>query len=371
MANYPVGRALAGEDGSGDVRDAHVHSRAGHQGVVTFGTNLDIFTERPLPFFNATNGIAMNLDASFGGTPDIVATGGDAADWTFSNIVGTKGADGNSDQANTGSLSVHWNNGSLNDVIEFDKGSDLTIANYVAVTLAIYVDKDWSPNDEISIYAWDTGLGEIVGAAVNLSDFFDAQNFDVWQSITITFGNISISGVGGSTTFDAIRFEVTAKSGPAPKIYLDDIQVEQTGSPAEYRVTKDPVKDYIVDAIYLTFADALAGTVTNGTMPGLAYNQFLGVSALANGIVFRRVRDGEVTFSLTLRQVSDFLRAGAAIKTNISDGTNTMLTLELILFNPILLQGSPESNYISLSISDDLSGLLLLNGFARGSDKDT
>lgn len=362
----PLGRGVVGEDGSGTTRNAHVHERLGHPGLVTFQADLFTFSPRPIFFFNATNGIAMNVNAAFSGVPLIVCNGSESspADWAFSQIVGTKASDENTDQKNSGSNSVHWNNGALNDIIEFDNGSDVAVGSYVGVSLFIYVDKDWSIDDEISMYAWDTGTSAVVGNAVDLGDFFDAQTFDVFQGMAVSFDQLGLL----SGTFDAIRFEITAKSGPSPKIYLDDVQVEAASGAAEYRVNKNPAKDYHIKSVILSFVDVFAGTLSNASMPALAFDQILAVASLTNGILFKLVQNNKVTFTVNVKQLSDFLRAGNVITHTISDGTDTMLTVSIPFPDPIVLQGSPASNYLSLTVSDNLSVLTQMNAVARGSD---
>ncbi len=375
MADYPIGRSIVGEDKSGALRSAHVHRRDGHVGLNVFSSQQNIYNPRPLFFANDENGIAMNINAAFGGSPIIVCNGSEVtpADWVFSEPVGTKAVDENTDQKNSGSRSVLWDNGSLNDIVQFADSGPLTISSYVALTLAIYVDKDWSVNDEISVYGYDTGVPGIVGNSVDLSDYFNAQDFDKWHILTIPFADLGLS----AGTLDAVRFQITDRSVKSPKLYIDDVKFETAGTVATYSVMKDPAKDYYVNAIRFSFADAFTGTITglgdgteDSTMIGLAYDQILGDAALTNGITFQRVQDGEVSFSANLKQLSDFLRIGSGISNVISDGANTFLTLEVKFFEPIILRGSPSQNYLSLTVADDMSTLLLFNAIARGVDKE-
>ena len=101
-------------------------------------------------------------------------------------------------------------------------------------------------------------------------------------------------------------------------------------------------------------------------MPGLAYNQLLGISALSNGITLQQIQNGKVNFSITLRQLSDFFDTGLDIINLVSDGTNTMLTLGILLSDAIILEGPLEDNFLSLTVNDDLSGLLLFTAATRG-----
>ncbi|KKN06316.1 hypothetical protein LCGC14_1078430 [marine sediment metagenome] len=110
---------------------------------------------------------------------------------------------------------------------------------------------------------------------------------------------------------------------------------------------------------------AVAGATANATLQGLAYNALLGVSALTSGITFQRVQDGETNLSVSLRQLSDFLAAGFSVADAISDGTNTLVALEVDFSEPIVLSGGPD-NFLSLTINDNLSDLLQFTATARG-----
>ena len=124
---------------------------------------------------------------------------------------------------------VKTDNASLNDVMQFAKGSDLTLANFTALTLRINVDKDWSPSDSIEIYAYDTGLNVEVGCRVKLEDYFTFGDFDIWHSLIIPLTDMEIEG---ATTVDAFRIRIVNKTGPSPVWYIDRFQLEQSGTPA-------------------------------------------------------------------------------------------------------------------------------------------
>ena len=103
-------------------------------------------------------------------------------------------------------------------------------------------------------------------------------------------------------------------------------------------------------------------------MPGLAYDQLLGLSSLTNGIILTRVHDGDTHTSDSLRQLGDFLAAGFTITQGISDGTNTMIVLELVFNQPIVLYPNDTINYFKITTSDNLSGLLELRATAIGAE---
>ena len=88
-------------------------------------------------------------------------------------------------------------------------------------------------------------------------------------------------------------------------------------------------------------------------------------SPLTNGVVFNRVQKGETLFSVTLRQLGDFLSVGSNILNHISDGTNTFITIRLEFPEPIVLGGGPD-DFLSFTVSDNLSGLLQFTAVATG-----
>lgn len=210
----------------------------------------------------------------------------------------------------------------------------------------------------------DTTTVKQTDGTLTLDDYFDTTDFTE-QNFVIPKVDFNFA----STIVNGMTILIGRSGGTKPTIKFDSLQWEKSGSPIEFRVNKSPGLDYYVHALRFSFADNIAGTVASGTMPGLAYNQILGLAALSNGITFRRVQESVVNFSATLKQLSDFLRIGSVVSNAVSDGTNTFVSVDVPFFEPIILQGPPSSNYLSLSIADDLSGLLLFNAIARGVDK--
>lgn len=260
--------------------------------------------------------------------------------------------------------SVEVDNGTLGDTMQFAKGSDLTLANFSAISLDIFVDKNWAEGDSMEIYGYDTGLNADVGVRVPLESFFTFSDFDTWQSVAIP---LTVMGIEASTIVDAFRITIAAKSGAGPTFYLDRLQVEETGTPITFVATRDGDVTFHVDEIRIAIADALdTSTLTDPSMPELSFNKMLGVSQLANGITFRRVQDGDVQFSATFRQLGDFLATGSNLINVIGDGTNTFITLLIEFPEPIILTGSISQNFLAFTISDDLSGLLQFTAAARG-----
>ena len=172
-------------------------------------------------------------------------------------------------------------------------------------------------------------------------------------------------------TIDSFRFQVENIQGNKPKWYMDEFNIQETGTPIEYFARSVIDERFVATGFRFNMADALAGTVANGTMPGLSYDQILGVSALTNGILVQRFTNGEVSFSATLRQLSDFMSNGGNLINQMSDGTNTFITIDTQFPLPLIIEGSPTLNFVCITISDDLSGLLLFNSSILGAIETT
>ena len=100
-------------------------------------------------------------------------------------------------------------------------------------------------------------------------------------------------------------------------------------------------------------------TLTDGTIPKIPYEGFLGVS-LTNGITYQRQEEGEIIFSIIISDLIDVINQYNSQITNYGyDGTNTWLKIDTTFRTPFILK--PEfGDYLSLNASDDLSGLTLM-----------
>ena len=305
----------------------------------------------------------MNQNGVSSGTPDIVHVGiTDGVYWTGSNVVGGKGNFNSGDRAESGVVSVKWDKMNLNDIIQFDKGSYVDVENHTSISLGINIDKDWSNGDSISVYCWDDSSSSVVGSEVFLEDYIDEFSFDVWQNAIIPFADLGLT----TTDFDVLRFKHVSKGGgKSPKFYLDNIHVEELGEAIEYRTNTPKNTTYKIHKLVFSFADNVGSTVSNGTVPGLSFDKILGLSSLTNGIILKRVVKNKVTFSAPLRQLSDFIQFGFSITNNVSDGTNTFISLEAEFVDGLEVYGGNNS-YLSLTIADDLSSLISFTAACRG-----
>lgn len=303
------------------------------------------------PFLNDTFGQAINQNIAFGGTPEIITNGGTSAEWQGAVIQG------------------NWSNvaGKLRlasgvdlDQVTFaeETPAEIDMTNFTALTgkvnLITYV-----PTDSI-IFAYDLA-GVLVGNSINLNDYINTGLLNSEQSFAIPKAELGIS----TENVDGFSIVALRPSGPQMLIDFDDIQIEATGDPAEYRVSAELMPLHITE-LRLALVDAIAGTLADGTMPALSYDQILGVAALSRGVTYKRVQNGVTQFSVQLKQLSDFIAAGTDLVNQHSDGVDTFIGLVATLREPIILEGYPSGNFLSFTNTENLSGLKLFTATARG-----
>jgi len=248
-------------------------------------------------------------------------------------------------------------------VFQLAKGSAVTMSSYTAITMWVYIDKDWKIGDIVDFYGWNTVAGIEIGVAVDLSNYFDYVNYDVWQKITIPLTDLGATV--GSTALDSFRFRQVANEGKAPKYYLDDIQIEELGTPVRYSLKAAKGTWLHVKEFTISIADDFAGTLSDATMPLLPYDKLLGETLIA-GINYQREQNGKVIFSANVKTLLDFLQLpGTIVSGSGSDGTNTWVTVKSEHMEPLVLKNENEDE-LSFTINDDLSGLLHLRISAGG-----
>ena len=335
--------------GGGTGRIADLQYKNGRTGLTVYNDKLLDETSRFLPYFNDTYGIEMNQNGAFSGTPDRIHNGLDNTYWTASSINGNKFTFNSTEQANNGTRSIKINNASVGHIMQFAKGSDVTMSNYSSMSLAIYVDNNWAVGDSIEIYAYDTGTGSEVGDRVKLENFFNFNQFDEWQSLVIPLDSSGFN-ITNETTVDAFRVEIVSRSGQGPTWYMDDIQIEESGGSIVYCVTPNVGTIFRIYALRLMLIDNVA--LTN-----IDWESFLGVGKLTNGVNYQRTENDEIKFNFTTRCVRDFLWVGLDVNNQLSDGTDSILTFESEFFEPGIMD-SRRSDKATITISDDLSGML-------------
>ncbi len=435
MGNYPLGRALTGEDHLGKIRDVHVHRREGHNfGLVQTERFLQ-FNPEFHPFLSDTLGIAMNQNVGFTGEPTIIHAGVNSGalrtgttdgttenhlidagtDFTSAPIVVVGMSVKNTTSGNEYALVTAVLNGDLtldtdifltgetyeinpiwvgtaaagawnfadggkvtitsannNDRADFENDTgpptqswDVTKNGFTTFTGKVDLDIYNSTNNSILV---QFGLnGTTVGNQLNLNDFIDTGDFTE-QSFAIPIALFEF----GTDIINELSIVITRIGGTKPTIKLDDLQWEEIGAAEEFKATTPIGTKFHITELRIGIADNVTGIVTvagateNHSMINLSFDKIMSISKLTNGIIFKRVKGGKTLFSVTIRQLGDFLATGSNIVNVISDGTNTFITLLVVFPEPIVLDGTPTDDFLSFTINDNLSSLLLFTAAARG-----
>ncbi len=352
------------EDGGGSGLTVTVGKHNGESGLVVFTEDLRTYEPRFLPAFNSDFGIDMAQDFAFGGIPIEVHDGIDNGYWTASAISGgSKFTFDHSNRANSGVQSIRVNNANVGHTMQVAKGSNQDLSGYSSITMFVNIDRNWAASsaDSFEISGWDTGTSLMIGSSVLLETYMSETVFDTWHRIVIPFSDMGLVGA----TIDAFRITCLAKSGTGPRFFIDDWQIEQTGSAQIYSVLAPRNTLYYIESISFSIVDNISGAVADGTMPGIPYNTFLGLAALSTGIVFRRIKNNEVVFTSNIRSIEDLLHGGSTLINQVSDGTNTSITLLTEFPAPVILDSRNEDRFEFL-ISEDLSPLVSFKVLFRG-----
>lgn len=338
-----------------------IHNSGGDTGLVTY--TIPKYVPDTLFEFalNPDVGFEMAIDGTFGGTPDLIYAENDANDYTGANVSGTKVTFDNTEQPQAGTYNVKVNKPSDSDVWEFDKGSDLGLSGFVGVSMFVYVVSGWVEGNGIDFCAFDTDSGLVVGNFVNLEDYFNENEFGVYQKISIPFADLGLS----NQTADSFRMTVSEKTGAGIVCYFDTIKLEETSGSKTFTVLAPRGTKFTIHEFNFTFIDDIASTFADATMPNFSYNKIMGLPKLANGISFTRIKNGKTLFSSSITCLADSTRGGGRIRNFYSDGTNTHLTLSTRFEDPVILN-SRENDSISVTVNDDLSGLLSFTAVALG-----
>jgi len=355
-----IKNAIANSDGN----VAQVDTTIGEIPALVVATRpLKTFEPRTQFFVSDTYGRDMNKNAAFGGTPILIHDGTDnGTDFNFAETGTTKWTEDSTDRFHAGSKSLKCDNSPTGSYAQFTNptgpGDDITLSDYVGLTMWINVDKEWQAGDSVTIQA--VLDGSLVGNVLKLEDYFDWSIHDVWHFVFIPYADIA------TATVDAFRLTQSAKEGGlAPTFYIDEWQIEQTGTPVEYSVKPNKGCWFHAKSYQTTFVDAFTGLVTtaDGTeshgFPGLSYNKLLGMTT-TEGYVYSRYRDGELISGSAwqINTLADLLNIpNSTISNSISDGTNTLITVSAQQPDELILK-SEENDELRITIRDDFSALL-------------
>lgn len=315
-------------------------------------------------FVNDTYGINMNKNGSLSATvteliydEDVGAPG----EWNMSTIVGTAASFiyDSVVQHYHGSVSIDARGSNDGYIAQAAKGSSFSLVGYQFLTGYIYI-TTWAVagTKQVLLYGWDTAGATMVGNSVNIGNYVNTTQFNVWQKFTIPLTDMMLT----NETIDALRIQtVDIGTGLAPDYFLDYMKFEGSatgGGNLDYIVEPNPDSRLYVYNMYTTFVASYSGTLSDATMPKIPYDSFLGLGPLASGMLFRVIKDNENLYTIVFRNLFDIMSFTRSTITDFgSDGTNTWFKLNL-QFDPPFFLNSTGGDKIIITIRDDMSSLL-------------
>ena len=341
--------------GSGHGREVDVHSAST---PVTDYNGLVVYTEELMTrrFFDVAlasdDGINLNTNPVVSGTPTLVHNGTDTVAWTASASTGSWTFDSTA-QAYAGTKSVDATSANDNDVAVFTAPSAVATSGINEVTMWVYVSK-WTTNGTKNVNIGFRNGGADIGNTVGLDAYININNLGVWQRAVIPFNafNVALANI------DALTVAISAAGGPAPDVYLDNIELS-TGTSSE-TFKSGPQKESIweIHSFHLTL-------VATGT--ALNYNEFLGLAGLTNGILLQAFRQ-EAPTTYSAMDLAELLAIPAVEHTLIQGTSNTTLTLSIPFPDRTFFLHGNEDDFVGIVVRDDLSSLPFFRATARVSE---
>lgn len=323
MSDFPPARAIGGEDGRGNIRDAHIHERGGHQGLVVYKREDILFNPEFRPFINDDKGNNMAQNVGFTGQPTIIHAGvnsgakltGTTTSTTANHLIDS------SETFTSGTIIVagmsvkNTTSGNEYATITAVAANDLTLdadifvssenyeINPIWVGTAVVGTWNFADGGEISITAastndqasfandalrvWDVddnGFTTLTGkvdldiySEINndILVYFDFDGIARGDQISLNgfintadFGQQSFAipvatfNFGGDTEINGMTIEIIRSGGPRPTIKFDDIQWEEIGASIEYTTRIKRSERFHVTEIRFALADNETGIVT-------------------------------------------------------------------------------------------------------------
>lgn len=168
----------------------------------------------------------------------------------------------------------------------FTAPTEIDFGDFSTLTMSTYID-DWSTQGgakEINLSFRNNGV--LVGNAVKLSAFIRIGDFNVWQSVIVAKTEFGID----TETVDEFRVEVEdVGAGDPPSIFLDLIQIEETGTPIVFGITPPPGFQFVVWMVGSISLGPANGVTSIDNFPS---DRFFSIPQLANGLVTRITIDG-------------------------------------------------------------------------------
>jgi len=260
------------------------------------------------------------------------------------------------------SAKITLTSASNNDAATFDSATTARYdwENFTAFTGKVDLDTFSDANHTI-VMQFELN-GTLVGNSVNLNDFIDTSDFTE-QSFAITKVNF---GLANGSLVNSLRVTLLRTGGAKPTFKLDDLQLEASGDPAVFSLNVDRGDRFHIEELVFAYADDVdSQDNADASMPNLAYDAILGVSALTIGFTITRSKGGKTLTSATIKTLGAHISAGAKADEPWSDGTNTFVVLRAIFKAPLILSGDADDT-LTITINDPMNGLIQFTAAARG-----
>ncbi len=126
------------------------------------------------------------------------------------------------------------------------------MSNFTALTGKVDLDTYNQTNHDMFVQFGFYASG-LIGNSVNLNDFIDVGNF-AEQSFVVTKEALGLS----DNEVDEFTITMARIGGSKATVKFDTFQIEQTGTPAVFKVFSNRETDFHCQKVKFVFADALA-----------------------------------------------------------------------------------------------------------------
>ena len=326
-------------------------------GVIAYTEPRKDIEPMVMPVVNPTQGIALNVDAAFGGTPEGVHNGGDSVLWTASALSGTWDF-ASTTQANSGSASIDATATKVDDEALFEDGTSISASSYVALTGFIYI-TSFTTNQGFELRALLNSVDQ--GNPVNIKEFVDTTILNSWMKFVIPMADLGLT----TETIDELILKTTnTMGGSAPDYFIDDMQWEQTGG---FTYVAGPPQSewwYLIGQRISIANTALTPDANGNTF--IDYTKLLGITAPTNGLLVTIQSRGVSVTGQSVKTLGDVLQIPRVTLTvNEPSSSGTIIGINTDQTEPFRLQGELGDNF-TLFISDDLSAFDIFNWWIFG-----
>ena len=345
-----------------------IKAEQAHAGAVVYSHDYHYYHNFSLPLSNSTLGDNLAIDASSGGDSDeYIHDGNDNIYWTgtgvnfnFSSTDQTYTVlDSDGTQSIDGTASVDGSEA------RFVSPAPILFSTYVSVSGAIYL-TSWDTKGtlkDIEIELWLSGV--LVSSTLNLSSYINTASLNTWQTFTIPFTDLFISG----TEIDELVIRTRdVGAGPPPDYYLDALRLEKLGAglgTSVFETTIPKEQTFLVHSIEFVCVDDFSTTLADNSTLALSYDKFFGRPILVNGMTLQ-IKTISQTLTYVIRSNYDFFRIpGMTFAGAFSDGTNSVLKFKYLHYYPTVLK-SEEDDFVKVTLNDNLSDLIFFNVLVDG-----